>query len=114
MTDSFQLYPAQNGYTNKNGITTQPKPIELTTHSNYLSLAYSSESPSETVSRVAINQIQCPSYYPDMTQASIGNRPVYSTYSINMDIPSILLVNRDNLVDATFGCHQPTWSPNCR
>ncbi len=47
-------------------------------------------------------------YYMDMTQAPIGGRPVYNTYS-NYVYPAA----RINLKDRKFNCQQPVWGADC-
>lgn len=55
---------------------------------------------------------EVPSYYFDMTQEAIGQRPVY-VKSHRERIPEILLCDTVQNQDKCFGCHQPCWNDKC-
>ena len=55
---------------------------------------------------------QVPNYYFDLTQPSIGNRPVF-VKSNREKIPEILLCDTVQNQDKCFGCRQPCWNERC-
>lgn len=60
------------------------------------------------------DNIITPSFYFDMTKKTIGNRPIVSSRNTELNIPNVLLNDKDNLTANSFNCHQPYWGKKCK
>ena len=67
-------------------------------------------------SKTIMNNTITPTWYFDLTQPSIGNRPVYAARNRELDVPDILMVKQTKnpgVADGDFSCYQPNWSQKC-
>ena len=58
---------------------------------------------------------EIPGYYLDLTQPTVGNRPVHATHDNNKLFPRTLAtpLTAMNLPGRTFNCAQPYWGEEC-
>lgn len=71
------------------------------------------ETPEERTNRYISGSNLAPGYYPNVAEAHIGKRPVYSARILEADIPKSVVVNRQNWPDRDAGCLQPNWGFKC-